>query len=67
MKVFDLFKKPPGAVVAKREIEEAEREYIAHMIDSEKHASLSAHHLNEANRMRNQIDWLRECIQKYQQ
>jgi hypothetical protein len=67
MKFLDLFKRPSGGMVAQRELQDAEREYISHMISSEAHANLSAHYLNEANRMKNQIDWLKECIQKFQQ
>lgn len=66
MKAFlELLKKPSGAVVAQRQIEESQREYIENMTLSEKYASLSAHHLNEANRVKNQIDWLKECIRSF--
>ena len=63
--VLELFRKPSGKVVAQREIEVAQREYIRNMIESEKHASMSAHHLNEAERFRNSINWLQECINKF--
>lgn len=67
MKFLDLFKKPSGVMVATRQIQEAERRHIAYMTASEEYANLSAHYLNEAHRMKNQIDWLKECIQKFQQ
>lgn len=64
MKMLELFKRPSGKAVAQREIELAQREYIRNMIESEKHASMSAHHLNEAERFRNSIVWLQEFINK---
>jgi hypothetical protein len=63
--ILELFRKPSGAVMAQKQIEEAQREFIENMTLSEKHASLSAHHLNEANRVKNQIAWLDECIRDF--
>lgn len=63
--LIEVFRKPSGAVLAQRQIEESQREYIEHMTLSEKHGSLSAHHLNEANRVKHQIEWLKECIRNF--
>lgn len=63
--VLELFRKPSGKILAQRQIEDAQREYVEYMIMSEKHASLSAHHLNEANRVKHQIDWLKEFVNKF--
>lgn len=62
---IELLKRPSGKVVAQRQIEEAQREYIEFMILSERHASLSKHNLNEAERVKQQIKWLKEFIQNF--
>lgn len=58
----ELLKKPSGKVMAQRQIEECQREYIEYMVLSERHESLSKHNRNEAERVRKQIEWLKECI-----
>lgn len=63
--LIELLRKPSGKVLAQRGIEEAQREYIEYMTLSERYATMSAHNLNEANRVKNQIDWLRECISQF--
>lgn len=60
--LLELFRRPSGKVIAQRRIEEAQRLYIEYMTLSEQHANLSAHNLNEANRAKNQIYWLKEFI-----
>ena len=65
MKVIDLLRRPSGAAIAQRRIDEAQRKYISYLEASEEHANLSAHYLNEANRMKHQIDWLKECIKDF--
>lgn len=60
--LLELFRRPSGKVIAQRRIEEAQRLYIEYMTLSEQHANLSAHNLNEANRAKNQICWLKEFI-----
>lgn len=51
--------------MAQRQIEDAHRDYIEFMVLSEKHSSLSAHYMNEANRVRNQIDWLKDYVKNF--
>ena len=63
--LIELLRKPSGKVVAQRRIEDAQREYIEYVTMSEQHATMSAHNLNEANRVKHQIDWLRECISQF--
>lgn len=65
MKVIDLLKRPTGSVMAQRRIDEAQRRYISYLEASEEHANLSAHYLNEANRLKNQIEWLKECVKDF--
>lgn len=51
--------------MAQRRIDEAQRRYISYLEASEEHANLSAHYLNEANRLKNQIEWLKECVKDF--
>lgn len=62
---FELLKRPSGKVMAQRQMSDAHRDYIEFMVLSEKHASLSAHYMNEATRVKTQIGWLKEYIKNF--